>query len=66
MRSEAIRNAIHISKRTEADRVTIESDARVVVQDAKQQFSEVVCEISLVIQDIKDLVSAFGGKNCSV
>ena len=66
MLSEAIRNAIHISKRIEADRVTIESDARVVVRDAKKQSSEVACEISLVIQDIRDLVSALGGKNCSV
>ena len=62
----AIRNVIHISKRTGADRVTIESNAQVVVQDAKKQSSEVACEISSVIQDIRDLVSALSGKNCSV
>lgn len=62
----AIRNAIHISKRKGADRVTIESNDRVAVQDAKKQSPEVACEISLVIQDISDLVSALGGKNCSV
>ena len=66
MLSEAIRNAIHFSKRIEIDRVTIESDARVVVRDAKKQSLEVASEISLVIQDIRDLVSALGGKNCFV
>ena len=52
----AIKNAIHIIKRTEADRLTMESDAKVVVQDTKMQASAVVCEISSVIQDIRDLV----------
>ena len=55
MLSEAlsIRNAIHINKRTEADRVIIESNAQVVVQDTKKQSSAVASEISSVIQDIR-------------
>ena len=55
MLSEAlsIRNAIHINKRTEAERVIIESNAQVVVQDTKKQSSAVACEISSVIQDIR-------------
>ena len=55
MLSEAlsIRNAIHINKWTEADRVIIESNAQVVVQDTKKQSSAVACEISSVIQDIR-------------
>ena len=58
----AIRNAIHIIKRTRVDRLKMGSDAKVVVQDTKKQSSAVVCEISSVIQDIRDLVSALGGR----